>query len=254
METQIMKPTNLTPAELIMAAVSGQADLEKVEKLLELQERWEKRQAEKAYNKAISDFKSNPPEIIKETSVDFKSERTGQRTHYKYAALANVIEKVTPELSKHGLAISWRTSMNGKVSVTCRISHELGHYEETTLSADSDTSGSKNPIQAMGSAITYMQRYTALALLGLACSDADDDGRGSGAPIETKEVKPAEVVQNPITLKDRVMGTAITKFNGNMLAFDIWRAEKKLVVDLDKATPTELNYVLTLLREYKPNK
>lgn len=234
-----------TPASMIMAAVAGKADLDKVEKLMLLQEKFEKRQAEKAYNRAIADFKANPPEIVKESKVEFQA--AGRNVHYKYAALANVIEKVTPELSKHGLTVSWRTSQNGKVCVTCRISHELGHYEETSLAADHDTSGSKNAIQAMGSAITYMQRYTVLALLGLACSDADDDGRLSGPAVQEQPPQ-AQVVQP--TLKDRVKEMAKTKFK-TPDEFKAWRVDNNLVEDLNKATEMQLSQVWTILREVK---
>lgn len=170
-----------TPASLIMAAVAGKANLEQVEKLMILQERFEKRQAEKAYNKAMSEFKANPPQIIKDCQVSFKSEKTGHTTSYKYAELVNIVEKIDPELSKYGLSSTWCPKQeNGKIGVTCRISHVLGHREEGTLWADADTSGSKNAIQAMGSTITYLQRYTVLPLLGLACSRDDDGNKASG--------------------------------------------------------------------------
>ena len=235
----------LSQTDMIMAAIQGKADLDKVRQLFELQKETEKWNAEKAYNRAIADFKANPPEIVKESQVDFKSERTGQRTHYKYAALANVIEKVTPELSKHGLTVSWRTSQTDKVLVTCRISHELGHYEETTLAADSDSSGSKNAIQAMGSAITYMQRYTVLALLGLACSDADDDGRStSDVPLQLSQ----KLVQQ--SLRDRVREIAKTKFK-NPDAFKLWRVDNNFAENLETATEMQLSKIWAVLKEVK---
>src|SRR5690606_5500273 len=42
-----------------------------------------------------------------------------------------------------------------------------------------DSSGSKNAIQAIGSTLTYLQRYTLIQALGLAASD-DDDGQTHG--------------------------------------------------------------------------
>ena len=229
-----------TPASLIMAAVAGKANLEQVEKLMILQERFEKRAAEKAYNKAIADFKANPPEIIKESKVDFESAKG--RTHYKYANLANVIEKVTPELSKHGLTVSWRTAQNGKVSVTCRISHELGHYEETTLQADNDSTGNKNPIQALGSAVSYLQRYSVLCLLGLACADADDDGRSTpAAPAPV-----AEIIKKP-TLQEMVKEEARKKFK-DPDAFKIWRIENGLVENVTTDTEFELSKLFNFLK------
>jgi hypothetical protein len=230
-----------TPASMIMAAVAGKANLEQVEKLMLLQERFEKRQAEKAYNKAIADFKANPPEIIKESKVDFETQKG--RTHYKYANLANVIEKVTPELSKHGLTVSWRTAQNGKVSVTCRISHKLGHYEETTLQADNDNTGNKNPIQALGSAVSYLQRYSVLCLLGLACADADDDGRSTS---ESKTAPVAEIVKKP-TLQEMVKEEARKKFK-NPDDFKVWRVENNLVENVTTASEFELAKLFNFLK------
>jgi len=96
--------------------------------------------------------------------------------------------KITAELSKHGLSASWRTEQNGQIKVTCRISHSMGHYEETSLSADADTSGSKNAIQAVGSTITYLERYSLLAITGLATEDQDNDGELVSDKIDENKV------------------------------------------------------------------
>jgi hypothetical protein len=167
-----MEP-NKSPSELIQIAITSGTDLDKLEKLLNMQERWELGEARKAYHKAMSAFKANPPVINKDKKVGYG---TGKGTvGYHHASLFNVIDKITKGLSEHGLSMSWRTEQNGKITVTCRITHELGHHEETSLSADADTSGAKNSIQAIGSTVSYLQRYTALSLTGLATQDQDDD-------------------------------------------------------------------------------
>lgn len=166
---------DITPVELIMAAVTGQSDLDKVEKLLILQERWEANQAKKAYNKAMSDFKSNPPKIEKDMKVSYSTQKGNVK--YSHASLANVTQSIASELSKYGLSASWRTDQKDKISVTCKITHMLGHSEETTLNAMADDTGSKNSIQAIGSTITYLERYTLLALTGLATFDQDNDAQ-----------------------------------------------------------------------------
>lgn len=253
MENAVLTTQETSPASMMMTAIAQGLDLSKVEKAMELQAVWEKRQAEKAYNKAIADFKANPPEIVKESQVNFDSAKG--KVNYKYASLANVIEKVTPELSKYGLTISWRTAQNGKISVTCRISHEFGHYEETSLCADADSSGSKNAIQAIGSTITYMQRYTALALLGLACSDQDDDGRASSpstsTPITPEVVSaPKETIFPVVTLKDSVLRYAKDKFS-TPDEFKTWRVDQGLVENLDKASQFELAKLLNYVKSYQ---
>ena len=181
-------PVN-SPAEMIKMAVTGKADLDKLEKLLTIQERWDVNEAKKAYHVAMAQFKANPPKIDKDRTVSFAT--SVGKTSYNHASLANVTEKINEALSKCGLSASWKTQQNGAILVTCKITHIKGHSEETTLSALADTSGSKNAIQAIGSTITYLERYTLLALTGLATYDQDDDSKGSGAVeyINEKQVK-----------------------------------------------------------------
>lgn len=162
-----------SPAELISAAVSKDTDLDKLEKLLVLQERWEATEAKKAYHVAMAAFKAAPPKIEKDKTVAYGN------TKYNHATLANVADKINSALSQHGLSASWTTKQNGAILVTCKITHIQGHSEETTLAAAADTSGSKNAIQAIGSAVSYLQRYTLLSLTGLATSEIDDDGKAA---------------------------------------------------------------------------
>ena len=174
-ENHLETTNGSSPAEMIQLAVNKNADLEKLEKVLALQERWEANQARKAYHQAMASFKANPPVIGKDKTVSF-----GQgKAAYKHASLYQVTEKISTELSKYGLSASWRVSQNGSISVTTRIAHIDGHFEETTLSAPADTSGSKNSIQAIGSTITYLERYGLLAMTGLATVDEDDDGNAA---------------------------------------------------------------------------
>lgn len=168
-----------SPAEMIRQAVNAGADLEKLEKLLALQERWDAAQAKKAYHQAMSDFKANPPKIDKDKKVGYSTSKG--KVGYSYASLANICAEINPALSRNGLSASWRHSQqNGSITVTCRITHAMGHYEETSLSAQPDDSGSKNSIQAIGSTNTYLEKYTLLSLTGLATYDQDDEDQSSG--------------------------------------------------------------------------
>jgi len=138
----------------------------------------EKKDAKKAYFSAMANFKKNPPKILKGSKVDFTSSKG--RTNYNYASLAEVTQAVSAALAEHGLNVSWRTEQtDGKITVTVRLTHELGYYEETSLTASPDQSGNKNSIQAIASTVSYLERYTLLAITGLATHDMDDDGKGS---------------------------------------------------------------------------
>jgi hypothetical protein len=107
-------------------------------------------------------------------------ERTGKgHNDKKYATLAAIAKAVDPILSQHGLSYRFRTAQGDRISVTCILSHKDGHFEETTLMGPPDASGGKNAIQAIGSTLSYLQRYSLVQMLGLAAAD-DDDGRAAG--------------------------------------------------------------------------
>jgi len=163
-----------TPAALLAIAVQQGADLDKMEKLMELQERWEANQAKKSYIIAMTQFKAKPPEILKQTKVSYGS------TSYNHPSLDHVANEINKSLSEHDLFASWTQSQSESgITVTCKITHKEGHSEETSLTAGADTSGAKNAIQALGSTITYLQRYTILALTGLAAKGMDNDGKNT---------------------------------------------------------------------------
>lgn len=165
-----------SPAELAQGLLAAGCDPANLEKLMDLQERHEKNEARKAYVKAMAEFKANPPKIVKDHVVDFTSQKG--RTNYKHATLGNVSSAINSGLGKHSLSAGWKTEQGADgITVTCTITHEMGHSESTSLTAGSDNTGNKNSIQAIGSTITYLQRYTLLALTGLATHDQDDDGR-----------------------------------------------------------------------------
>ena len=165
-----------SPAEIIKMALSGGLKPEYLKEMLIIQKDYEANEARKAYHNAMAEFKAVPIKIEKDKKVDFAKKDGGGRVKYNHASLANVVDKITVELSKYGLSASWSTKQNGNVIVTCCITHRMGHSEQTTLEAPSDTTGSKNVIQAIGSTISYLQRYTLLSALGLATSDMDNDG------------------------------------------------------------------------------
>lgn len=170
----------MTPMDMLNQAVSSNAPMEVLEKLMSLQERWEANQARKAFDEAMAAAKAEIPTIIKNRAVDFTG-KTGLRTNYRHEDLGEIARTVDPILSKYGLSYRFRatSNLNEPITVTCIVSHRDGHFEENTLCAGRDDSGNKNSIQGVGSTITYLQRYTLKAALGLAASN-DDDGKAAG--------------------------------------------------------------------------
>lgn len=198
METKEQEVTNLpaeatTPAALLQLAVSKDLDLTKLEKLMELQERWEGNQARKTYLDAMCKFQSEVPALEKKKLVSFNT------TKYKYAPLGEITATIKETLFNCGLSYRWEIQdAETQLHCTCITSHRDGHSERTTMSAGKDASGGKNEIQQRGSTITYLQRYTLIAALGLSTADEDNDGRS----IEpTKEQQPTEKQAAPANEK-----------------------------------------------------
>lgn len=162
------------PMQMLQIAVQKGVDTEQLSKLMDLEERWRANKAREAYVRAMTAFKSEPTRILKTKQVSIPG-----GAQFAHAKLADVVDGTCATLSRHGLSHRWETTQaNGGISVTCILTHESGHSERTTLTAPPDDSGKKNGIQAIGSTVTYLERYTLMAATGLAAADMDDDGSG----------------------------------------------------------------------------
>jgi len=183
-------PATQEPTDIVMMAIQQKLDPGLIEKMMDLAERNEKNEARKAFNQAMTKFKADPPDIEKDKTVSFGSGKTS----YAHASLANVTKKISKALSAQGLSANWQTEQtDALIKVTCTICHFQGHCESTSLSAAPDTSGSKNSIQAIGSTISYLERYTLLAITGLATHDMDDDAVASEPPEPITEEQIANI-------------------------------------------------------------
>lgn len=174
----------VTPMQMLASAMEKGIDTAQLEKLLDLQERWEQGEARRAFNAAFADFKAEAVTIVKGTLI-----KDGPLKGQKHANLHDVVIATTPKLSAHGLAISWKLTRDDKdwMEVTCTLRHIAGHSESVSMGAAPDTGPGRNAIQSRGSAKTYLERYTATAILGLAASDQDDDGSKAGGDGKDKE-------------------------------------------------------------------
>lgn len=190
-------------------ATNPDIDPERVERFIALKRQIDADAARKAFYNALSDAKAEIPVIIKNRTVGYDHKTGEGKTSYSHEDLGEIARTVDPILASHGLSYRFRTTsvMNEPVSVTCIISHRDGHSEENTLSAGRDDSGKKNSIQAIGSTITYLQRYTLKAALGLAASH-DDDGKTSTTQAQDLPTITAEQVTELLALIERSRSTA----------------------------------------------
>lgn len=190
-ESRAVAVQPMSPMQMLAHAVQQGVPIETIRELRLLQKEWEADEARRQFNEAFAAFKAEAIVIVKNTLI-----ADGPLKGKKHANLFDVVSAVTPKLSAHGLAISWKLTKDDKdwMEVTCTLRHSAGHFETVSMGAGPDTGPGRNAIQARCSAKTYLERYTATAILGLAAQDADDDGNAAGGVDLITEKQAADLL------------------------------------------------------------
>lgn len=186
-EGALVMPSS-SPAEMMLSALQRGATLEQVEKMMDLQDRWEKKQSEKAYNTAFAAFKAEAVRVIKGKKVT-----DGPLKGKEYAELHDVVDAVTPALSRHGLSAAWKLTRDEPqwLEVTCVLKHTAGHSESVSMGGPPDSGGAKNQLQARASTKSYLERYTLKAICGVAEGGEDNDGNAPAQAVPLELLAPA---------------------------------------------------------------
>lgn len=179
-----------TPFALLTMAVNQNLDMDKLERLMKMNKDWQEQKAKEAFFESLAAFQVECPEIKKIRKVDYANKEGARtpRTKYNFASLGDIEKQIKVALQKHGLSKRWEIKEEGQeIVVTCLVTHKDGHTERTAMRGKLDDSGGKNDIQKAGSTISYLERYSLLAALGISTADTDDDGRsasGEGSGID----------------------------------------------------------------------
>lgn len=194
----------MSPMTMLNDAMLRGASGDQLDKLISLYERWSAMEARRSFDRAMSALRAGMPIIQKGNRVSHKGGT------YSYESLADIARAIDGRLADLGLSYRYRTAVDGtRVTVTCVISHRDGHFEEVSLSGGVDVSGSKNSIQAIGSTVTYLQRYTLKAALGLSAA-VDDDGRQG---VDFHQSQPAQSISpdDAMALRDRMRAAHVNE-------------------------------------------
>jgi hypothetical protein len=204
-ETAEQKPqtalavTDNSPAGMMMAALQSGASLDHIEKMMDLQLRWEKREAEKAFRVDFAAFRGANIIIPKSKYVD-----RGRAGSFHQAEYDEVCRRISPALSEHGLSFrhdqkfgsrKWTTdgveSDVPWVYVTCYLEHKSGHAETLTLEGPPGDLSANTATQNMQVTASYLKRQSLLAITGTATGGEDDENKmvreQSGAPEDEKQ-------------------------------------------------------------------
>lgn len=91
----------------------------------------------------------------------------------RYANLESILAEIRPTLSKHGLSLAQFPSYaDGIANISSILMHKSGQFLEGMISCKLDARNDN--AQGVGSAITYLRRYSAAAIVGI--TQDDDDG------------------------------------------------------------------------------
>ena len=204
-----------TPGQLIQSAIDKGIDVDKLDKLMSLYERWNDGKSAKSFIQAVSNFQNEVGEIKKTKTVTFITKTGGKKT-YKYAPLPTIVNHIQPFLFKNGLIYRWEfEELGDKVKCTCIVSNVDGHSERTSMTAGKDATGSKTDIQAVGSSRTYMQRYTLIGALGITTAEEDNDAATvEAAAVEAAaEAKTKYPEDNRPWLSEKQFDAALNRIN-----------------------------------------
>ena len=168
------------------AAQDPTVDVDKLERLLQMGRQVRADDAKAAYIQALVKMKPLLPVIDRKGRIVIHEKG-------KEKVAANIVQDTAfARWEDIDAAITHRsgTATDGKIEITAVLSHVAGHSEETTMALPHDSSGSKNPVQAVGSTTSYGKRYTASLLLNIRTKGEDDDGRlgGMEGPIDETQI------------------------------------------------------------------
>lgn len=169
-----------TPMHLLSQAVANNVDTDKLEKLMALQGRWEKNQAEKAFNVAMNECQAKMPTVVR----DKKNTQTGKL----YAPVETVQSYAKPVYIAHGFSLTFGTEIGSEPGLThCYVDvrHAAGHTVRQYIhNLGLDNKGPKGndvktEVQGMMSTLSYAQGRLIRLAFNIIVGDEDRDGQSS---------------------------------------------------------------------------
>ena len=148
--------------------------------------------------------------------------KNASNPHFKsrYADLAEIIDTVKPVFTKHGLAVLQLPGLeDGHATVETMLVHKSGEW----IAGVSGAPLQKADPQGVGSAITYLRRYSLAALAGIA--QEDDDGNAASNGAKAPEFITAEQAADLRSLIEEV-GADTSKFLVHLRVSEIGRITK----------------------------
>jgi hypothetical protein len=180
-------------------AMNPEVDVEKLERLMAMQEKMINRDAETQFNKAMAEVQAD----MRRVAADSNNPQTSSR----YASYAALDKALRPIYTENGFSLSFdtgETTIEDSVKVLCYVSHAMGHTR--TYHADIDASGKgakggnvMTKTHAAGSAMSYGMRYLLKMIFNVAVGENDDDGNSAGQVVEYITEEMVNILHSKLT-------------------------------------------------------
>ena len=183
-----------TPMQLISQVVDNpDFDVEKLAKMMDLQERYEDRRAEIEFNKAFNRVQAKLPTVVENCD--------NSQTKSKYANIKALSTAIKPVYTAEGFSTSFsegKSELEGQIRINGVLRHTGGHKEPYSVELPRDDAGmkgtvNKTPTHAASSTLTYGRRILTLMIFDVAPGD-DTDGNMPSIPITEEQAANIEAL------------------------------------------------------------
>ena len=174
----VSEPTNLLQI-IARAASDPSIDIEKMERLMAMKERMDAKDAEAAFNHALTACQQEMRPIA--------ADAMNPQTRSKYATFGKIDAALRPIYTRHGFSISFSTEDSPKeehIRVVAYVG-KGGHTRLYRIDMPADGKGAKGndvmtKTHAAGAAMSYASRYLLKAIFNVAVGEEDADGNQGG--------------------------------------------------------------------------
>lgn len=186
-------------------ALDPSVDLDRLEKVIEMEVAGQARDAEKVFNQALSEMQPKLPAVDANGSG---------HNNIKYGRLEDIQAAIRPILSDHGFAVRFKVHDSERgLAVECILCHRDGHSDSDRITLPFDTSGKKNDVQARGSTVSYGKRYTLCNILNIQVGGEDNDANTPAPPVE-KITETQENVLHALLIENNLDVKGFLNLNG----------------------------------------
>lgn len=199
------------------AASDPNTDIDKMERLMAMHERITAKNAEQAFNAAMSAAQRDMGRV--------SADATNPQTRSKYATYAALDRALRPVYTQHGFSLSFDTGEAASewVRVVCYVSHVEGHSRTYHADMPADGLGAKGnavmtKTHAAGSAMSYGMRYLLKLIFNVAVGEDDDDGNGATAPKPKLSQEQIANIESLLTETKSDRGQFLAWIGGGMCA------------------------------------